>query len=77
MDAELNRRLDRIEELTLLGAKKVLSIKDVALLLGRSEKTIRNRLNEIPHYYGGTGLVFKRDEIEAWQCQVQCKPLRI
>jgi len=75
MDAELEKRLDRIERLTLLGAKNVLSVKEAALLLGRSEKTIRNRLDEIPHYYGGTGLAFRRDEIEAWQCQVKCSPL--
>lgn len=77
MDAELDMRLKAIERLSLLSAKNVLSIKEAALLLGRSEKTIRNRLNEIPHYYGGTGLVFKRDEIEAWQCQVECKPIKL
>ncbi len=66
---ELDNRLARIERMTLLAAKNVLSIKEAALLLGRSEKTIRNRLDEIPHYYGGTGLAFKRDELEAWRCQ--------
>ena len=77
MDAELEARLNRLEELTALAAKNVLSIKDASILLGRSEKTIRNRLSEIPHYYGGTGLVFKRSELENWQCQVQCKPIEI
>ena len=75
MDAELEKRLCRIEQISLLGAKNVLSIKEAAMLLGRSEKTIRNRLDEIPHYYGGTGLVFKRKELEEWQCKVQCKPV--
>ena len=77
MDAELEKRLQRIEEMTLLAAKNVLSVRDVALLTGRSEKTIRNRLDEIPHYRGGTGIVFKRSEIEAWMCRVECKPIRL
>lgn len=77
MDAELEARLNRLEELTALAAKNVLSIRDASILLGRSEKTIRNNLDEIPHYYGGTGLVFKRSELEAWQCQVKCRPIEI
>ncbi len=75
MDAELDRRLERIEQLTLLAAKSVLDIHEAALFLGRSEKTIRNRLHEIPHYYGGTGLAFRRDELEEWRCFVKCKPI--
>lgn len=77
MDAELDIRLKRIEEMAALAAKNVISIKEAAILIGRSEKTIRNRLDEIPHYYGGTGLVFRRDELEQWQCQVKCTPVSI
>ena len=77
MDAELDKRLRALEELSLLAAKNVLSIKEAALLIGKSEKTIRNKLDQIPHYYGGNGLVFKRDELEAWQCQVKCTPIQI
>ena len=77
MDAELDIRLKRIEEMAALAAKNVISIKEAAILIGRSEKTIRNRLDEIPHYYGGTGLVFRRDELEQWQCQVKCRPTDI
>lgn len=75
MDTELKERLDRIEKLTLLGAKSVLSIKDVALLLGKAESTVRNNLDEIPHYRNGHGIWFKREDIEAWQCQVKCTPV--
>lgn len=75
MDAELKERLDRIEKFALLGAKSVLSVKDVALLLGKSEKTVRNNVSEIPHYRNGHGIWFKREEIEAWQCQVKCTPV--
>lgn len=75
MDTELKERLDRIERLTLLGAKSVLSIKDVALLLGKAESTVRNNLDEIPHYRNGHGIWFKREDVEAWQCQVKCTPV--
>lgn len=75
MDIELKERLDRIERLALLGAKSVLTVKDVALLLGKSEKTVRNNVSKMPHYRNGHGIWFKRDEIEAWQCQVKCTPV--
>lgn len=66
MDAELMTHLQNIERLALLGAKNVLTMKDVALLTGRSVKTIRNRLGEIPHHHGPMGIVFRRDELESW-----------
>lgn len=77
MEAELSKRLSAIEQMTLLGAKRVLSIKEAAMLMGRSEKTIRNRLSEIPHYYGPFGVFFKRNELESWLCQVKCTPTTI
>ena len=77
MDAELDTRLKCLEKLSLLAAKNVLSVKEAALLLGRSEKTIRNRLDEIPHYYGPLGVTFKREELESWMCQVKCRPVNI
>ena len=77
MDNELDMRLQRIEQTALLASKNVLSLKEAAQLMGKSEKTIRNRLNEIPHYYGPFGVRFKRDELESWMCQVKCKPANI
>lgn len=77
MDAELKARFDRIESLALLGAKNVLSIQDVALLLGKSPKTIRNMVDEMPHYRNGHGIWFKKSEIEDWQCQVQHKAITV
>jgi len=75
MEAEIERRLRQIEQNSLLAAKNVLSVKEAAVLMGRSEKTVRNRLDEIPHYYGPLGVMFKRDELERWMCQVECKPI--
>ena len=75
MDAELTKRLDRIESLTLLASKRVLSVKDLALLTGRSEKSIRNRLPEIPHYRGPMGVCFDRAALESWMLAVKITPV--
>ena len=77
MDNELDIRLQRIEQTALLAAKNVLSLKEAAQIMGRSEKTVRNRLDEIPHYHGPLGVMFKRDELESWMCQVRINPMRI
>ena len=66
MEAELDKRLKGIEQMTLLAAKRILSVSDVALLTGRSEKTIRNRLNEIPHFHGPLGVAVRREDLEQW-----------
>lgn len=62
-------QLDRIERLTLLGAKKVLTFEDVALLTGLSRSYLYKltSTNQIPHYKpSGKQLYFDRDEIEDW-----------
>ena len=64
-------------DIRLLSVKNVLSIKEAALLMGRCEKTIRNRLDEIPHYYGPMGVVFRKDELESYMCQVKCNPVKL
>lgn len=62
-------QLDRIERLTLLGAKKVLTFEDVALLTGLSRSYLYKltSANQIPHYKpSGKQLYFDREEIENW-----------
>ena len=71
MEAELKDWMNRMEKLAVLGAKNVLTVADAALLMGRSQKTVRNILSEIPHYTNGRGVYFKRDEFEAYLCQVK------
>lgn len=75
MDEELKQRLDRIEGLAILAAKNVFSVKDVALLTGRSEKSIRNRIQEIPHYRGPMGICFDRASLESWMLGVKVTPV--
>lgn len=66
MQDEVITMLREIRELTLLGVKNVLTIKDVGLLLDKSPKTIYNMLDELPHYRNGKGIYFKKRDIERW-----------
>lgn len=74
---EIKAELEEIKKLTLLAAKRVLTVNDVALLLGKSRKTIYNMLDELPHYRNAHGIYFKKDEIEAWQCQVKHEVMNV
>jgi hypothetical protein len=68
---DIKTELEEIKKLTLLGAKNVLNVNDVALLLGYKPKTVRNMVDEIPHYRNGHGIWFKKEDIEAWQLKVK------
>lgn len=67
---EILKRLDRLETLTLLGAKSVLTLEEVCLLTGLSKSTIYKMTasRTIPHYRadGGKHVYFKKDEVEDW-----------
>lgn len=71
MQDEVITMLREIRELTLLGSKNVLTIKDVGLLLDRSPKTIYNMLDELPHYRNGKGIYFKKSDIEQWMLGIK------
>lgn len=73
-NADIIARLTKIEALTVLAAKNVLSVKDAALLTGRTEKSIRNRLPEIPHNKGPMGVVIARKDFEEWLLGVSITP---
>lgn len=64
-------RLKAIERMTLLAAKNVLVLDDVALLTGYSKKYLRLLIarREIPHYRRGNRLYFSRDEIDEWMLE--------
>lgn len=70
----LNARLDRIERLTLVGAKEVLNIDEAVLLTGMSKGHIYRLTSsqEIPHFKKGRKLYFKKSELEEWllDCKV-------
>lgn len=69
---QIEKKLDRIERLTKLAAKRVLTIEDVADLTGLSKSHLYNLTcrNEIPYYRPrGKQIYFDRAEVEAWMKQ--------
>lgn len=66
METNLDIRLKRLEELAVLAAKEVLSVKDVSLLTGLKESYIRKLVEEskLP-YYRPTGkkIYFEKKDI--------------
>lgn len=72
MQEMIIERLDRIERLTLLSAKNVLTFDDVALLTGLSKSHLYKQTcsHQIPHYKpNGKQIYFDRTELENWMKQ--------
>lgn len=69
----IEERLQRIERLLVISTKNVWSVKELALVIDRSESHIYTlcSLKKIPHYKQGTNTWFKKSEIEAWQCETR------
>lgn len=65
---EILKRFDRLEQLTLLGAKNVLTLDEVCFLTGLAKSTVYKLTanKAIPHYTNGKHLYFKKDEVEQW-----------
>lgn len=68
--SEIKNELQQIKQLTLLGAKNVLTMSDCALLTGLSKSHLYKKVmnKEIPFYKsdGGKITYFDKSEIEAW-----------
>lgn len=66
----LLKKLEAIEQYSLLAAKNVLTMKDVAVLTGLSMSHLYKLTcrNQIPYYKGNGGKTnyFDKKEIEAW-----------
>lgn len=72
MEADIKKSLEAIERYTLLAAKKVLTLDDVALYTGLSKSHLYKLTcyNQIPHYKpNGRVLYFDKEEIENWMKQ--------
>ena len=68
----ITAQLNRIERNTLLSAKNVLTVEDVALLTGLSKRTVYRltSAHQIPFYKpNAKTLYFDRVEVENWQRQ--------
>ena len=68
----IEERFDRIERMVILAGKDVLSVAEVAMLLGRSESRIRHMVCErlLPYYKVGSRTMFRKSEIEAHMLKV-------
>ena len=69
--------LQELKKLTLLGAKKALTMSDAALLTGLSKSHIYKMVcaKQIPYYksQGGKLTYFDRDELNGWLLQHRVK----
>ena len=68
MNDDICARLDRIERLTLIGAKNVLDIDEASYLTGVTTGHLYRLTSQrkIPHYKKNRKLYFKKDELENW-----------
>ncbi len=64
----LTARLDRIEQLTLIGAKSVLNLEEAVLFTGLSKGHLYRLTSEqgIPHFKKCRHLYFKKADLEDW-----------
>jgi len=54
------------EVLGYLDTDRYLDLKEAAKYLPLSERTIRQNLNEIPHFRYGKKIIFKKSELDQW-----------
>lgn len=66
----IEQRLERIEALMSMSVTEVLTVKEVAILIKKSEGRVRHMVadRDIPHYKNDKGQIsFRKSEIEAWR----------
>ncbi|WP_289742048.1 helix-turn-helix domain-containing protein [uncultured Duncaniella sp.] len=66
----IEQRLERIEALMSMSVTEVLTVKEVAILIKKSESRVRHMVadRDIPHYKNDKGQIsFRKSEIEAWR----------
>ena len=72
---EMNNRLERIEQLTIIGSKSVLDLSEAVTFTGYSESHLYNLTSKrlIPHYKKSRKLYFKKQELEEWMLEREVK----
>ena len=77
MEEKVLSELQEIKKLTVLGAKKALTMSDCALLTGLSKSHLYKLVcgKQIPYYKssGGKLTYFDKSEVESWQLQHRVK----
>lgn len=71
MSSDIQAQLDRIERLTLIGAKNTLDIKEAAIYTGRSVGYLYRLTSgrNIPHYKQAGKVYFSKSELDEWMQQ--------
>lgn len=71
----ITERLDRIERLTLLGVKKVLTMDEAAILTGYSKGFLYQLTSKrgIPFYKKANKIYFKKGELEEWMLDTRVR----
>lgn len=67
----LGQRFDRLEQLTLIGAKPVLDLEEAVMFTGLSRGHLYRLTSEkqIPYYKKCRKLYFKKSELEDWMLE--------
>ena len=67
----LGQRFDRLEQLTLIGAKPVLDLEEAVVFTGLSRGHLYRLTSEkqIPYYKKCRKLYFKKSELENWMLE--------
>ena len=77
MEQNVLSELQEIKQLTLLGTKKVLTMRDASLLTGLSMSNLYKKCckKSIPHWKsdGNKFTYFDRDELNAWMLKHRVK----
>ena len=77
MEKEILSELQELKKLTVLSAKKALTMSDVALLTGLSKSHLYKLCcsKKIPYYKGNGGkfTYFDKSEVEAWMLKNRVK----
>ena len=68
---DLSDKLDRIESLTLIGAKNILDLDEAVLFTGFSKGHLYRMTSEkkIPHFKKSRKLYFNNTELENWMLE--------
>ena len=54
------------EVLNFIESDRYMDLREVTEYLPLSERTIREHLNEIPHFRYGKKIIFRRSELDLW-----------
>jgi excisionase family DNA binding protein len=77
MEKELEKKFQELKNLTMLAAKKALTMDDAALFTGMSKSHLYKLVcyKKIPYYksQGGKFTYFDKDELTAWMLQIRVK----